>query len=78
MPLNEKGRPEGRPIPNADATESIISLPERQVSREFARDIMRAEFGRNYRNWNYVVVHEPFISRFKARPPSRIRAWRAA
>jgi hypothetical protein len=74
MPLNEKGQPEGRPIPNAvvyhDSAEINKSQPE--IQADFAEALARSVFGRDY-----LVIHGPIISRLRRRPPSRIRAWRA-
>lgn len=67
---NEKGRPEGRPIPNAVVYHDAL---ESTASPEFAQALARSVFGRNY-----VVEHSPIMSPPRGRARSRIRAWRAA
>jgi hypothetical protein len=69
MPQNEKGRPEGRPIPNAVVCHDS---QESKRSRRFAQALAQSVFGRDY-----VVVREPIGDRFRTRARSRIRSWRA-
>ena len=72
MPTNEKGQPEGRPIPKCVRQDNS----DLKSSLDFAQALARSVFGRSY-----VVVHAPVPKRnprITGPKPSRIRSWRAA
>jgi hypothetical protein len=69
MLKNEKGQPEGRPIPNAFVCQDSSEHP---TNHEFAQALSRSVFGRGF------VVERASLPRFRSRAPSRIRAWRAS